>query len=376
MYKEILKTKQHNIHYLNRYINFIEKCGIKNKHLPLDEYTERHHICPKASDLFPEYENFKIHSWNLIELTARQHIIAHVMLWKVYGGSQAVALDCMLDKFNYLTNEKLFKRKIPNSILIRYLAKIRIEANIERGKHHIGMSTYKDSKGNKYYLHKNDPKINELNLVGNNSGNEHSEESKQLMSKTKEPNKRIKLYKLDKSTTVKRYSSEYEQLISDGWHTRRTEEDYVYIKEKKYKKVSEKMKGRSRYYYPDGVFYGMIYADDPIIKELNLSFFITDNHREQYKRRSELAIEANTGSMIYNNGIEEKKFKSDPGPEWIIGRLPRSEEYSKKFNESVLKANSNKIYWNNGVICKKFPSDINPGDEWVKGMLPRSKSRV
>lgn len=98
-----LSSKPHNPHYLKRYIKFIESCE------PTTEYTERHHICPKAKDLFPEYASFKEHPWNVKRLTARQHFIAHKMLRKIYGGSQTHALwqmiissskTCQRDSYN------------------------------------------------------------------------------------------------------------------------------------------------------------------------------------------------------------------------------------------------------------------------------------
>lgn len=91
----ILSSKPHNPHYLKRYHRFIKYCLNSNPVLSNDTYTEIHHICPKAKDLFPEYTNLKTYSWNSIKLTARQHIVAHVILWKCYGGSQSRALECI-----------------------------------------------------------------------------------------------------------------------------------------------------------------------------------------------------------------------------------------------------------------------------------------
>jgi hypothetical protein len=34
--------------------------------------------------MFPKYKSFKDHPWNFVKLTARQHFIAHIMLWKSY----------------------------------------------------------------------------------------------------------------------------------------------------------------------------------------------------------------------------------------------------------------------------------------------------
>lgn len=81
----ILSSKPHNSHYLRRYFRFIST----RKNQP--GATEKHHICPKAADLFPEYAKFKDHKWNMIHLTYREHFIAHWILWKAYGGSQTHA---------------------------------------------------------------------------------------------------------------------------------------------------------------------------------------------------------------------------------------------------------------------------------------------
>jgi hypothetical protein len=78
----ILARKPHNLHYLNRYINFIEQCQLKN--VGYTGPTASHHICPQANDMFPEYKDFRYHPWNRVDLTPRQHDIAHLLLWKIY----------------------------------------------------------------------------------------------------------------------------------------------------------------------------------------------------------------------------------------------------------------------------------------------------
>lgn len=64
-------------HYYNRYLKFIEQCSIKEKF----GYTENHHIVPKSLG----GSNCKD---NIISLTAREHFIAHWLLWKSYGNIQ------------------------------------------------------------------------------------------------------------------------------------------------------------------------------------------------------------------------------------------------------------------------------------------------
>lgn len=88
----ILSSKPHNSHYLKRYIAFIKsRKGIGE---------EKHHICPKAKSLFPEFASLKTHTWNAINLTLREHYIAHWMLWKIYGKSQAQAFVLMSCRSN------------------------------------------------------------------------------------------------------------------------------------------------------------------------------------------------------------------------------------------------------------------------------------
>jgi hypothetical protein len=85
--ENILISKPHNKHYLNRYLKFIKKFS---NQIAIKGETEVHHIYPKSSDLFPEYKSFKINPWNKINLTYRQHFIAHYMLLKTYPSSKQI----------------------------------------------------------------------------------------------------------------------------------------------------------------------------------------------------------------------------------------------------------------------------------------------
>lgn len=111
----ILASKSHNKHYLNRYIRFIEQCQQNNKKSSIK--THRHHICPRAKDMFPEYESFSKNKWNMARLTPRQHFIAHMMLWKVYPNisSQFNAVWQMKHRNNEQINSRLYE-----SVLTEY----------------------------------------------------------------------------------------------------------------------------------------------------------------------------------------------------------------------------------------------------------------
>lgn len=152
---KILQTKPHNSHYLKRYVNYISRMLQVNK----DDYVEAHHICPKAIDLFPEYTKFSDFPWNKVYLTPRQHIIAHLILWKTYGNSQTVAIDNMLGFGNSMYTVNSW---FPTCEYLRYVSKIKEE----RYYSSIGVAMYATPDG-KYYkrLHYTDKEIIEKSLV-------------------------------------------------------------------------------------------------------------------------------------------------------------------------------------------------------------------
>jgi hypothetical protein len=155
----ILASKPHNEHYLTRYFKFILSC----KHSP-EDYTEKHHICPKAKDLFPEYSKLKTHPWNMAVLTARQHFIANWMLWKAYPkiASQFYAFDAFV---NIADKNSLHKRSVKiNSTSYSILKAFRSE----------------QMKGDRNYFAKN-------KFVGEKNhfyGKSHTTESKNAISKS------------------------------------------------------------------------------------------------------------------------------------------------------------------------------------------------
>ena len=63
--------------YLNRYLKFINSCKLRT----YIGYTENHHIVPKSMGGSKELSN-------MIKLSAREHFIAHWMLWKAYQNKE------------------------------------------------------------------------------------------------------------------------------------------------------------------------------------------------------------------------------------------------------------------------------------------------
>jgi hypothetical protein len=172
-YLKILTSKPHNFHYLYRYCKFISKCLAKNSHT-----TERlvsHHICPKASDLFPEYAKFNVYPWNRARLTFRQHYIAHYLLWKAFKGSQTSAF--------YAMNNKNKGVKIPSNTYDRLMR----EATKRSSNLNAGYAVYIDSLGNKIRTKKTDLRVISGELVSTSAGRKYAPrttESKQRTAKS------------------------------------------------------------------------------------------------------------------------------------------------------------------------------------------------
>lgn len=130
--KYILASRPHNPHYLTKYINFIIRCQKQNE--TYNGYTEKHHICPKADDMFPEFTSFSDNPWNCAILTTRQHYIAHLMLYKMYN--------------NYTSKVSYIAMNNP-----KY--KIRAQGNM----------TVKDTTGNTFNVSNKDPRFLSGELV-------------------------------------------------------------------------------------------------------------------------------------------------------------------------------------------------------------------
>ena len=71
-------VKNENLVHLKRYVQFINSRPIRELH---QKGFHTHHIYPRSIAIKNNVENFD-EDWNLTELTAREHFIAHLILWK------------------------------------------------------------------------------------------------------------------------------------------------------------------------------------------------------------------------------------------------------------------------------------------------------
>jgi hypothetical protein len=100
IYTEFL-SKAKNLHYAKRYLRFIS--------IFKDSGNVKHHILPKANDMWPRYADFKTHTWNCANLGFREHFVAHWILWKAVGGSQLYAFNSMRNKDRQKLNSTAHK---------------------------------------------------------------------------------------------------------------------------------------------------------------------------------------------------------------------------------------------------------------------------
>lgn len=70
-----------------------------------------------------------------------------------------------------------------------------------------------------------------------------------------------------------------------------------------------------------------------------------------------------TGNLpFWNNGITQTRAKSCPGPEWVKGKLPFSDEHKRKIQQTM----NTLLWWVNpdGETTRSLES---PGPEWKRG---------
>jgi len=114
----LIKFPKLNHHWLCRYVNFIN--NRKAIHIKGNLYTETHHILPKVG-----FEEYYLYKSNLIELTPREHFIAHLILAYLLGGKYWFSVNLMVNAENPFQQRKAFTK-----INSKLLDKIRKECSV------------------------------------------------------------------------------------------------------------------------------------------------------------------------------------------------------------------------------------------------------
>lgn len=89
----------HEMNYQKVYDDLIAKCQARQS---IDGYKERHHIIPKSLGGSNE-------SSNLVDLTAREHFVAHFLLAKLHGGNQWSSIKRMRGNDGFYINSHLYE---------------------------------------------------------------------------------------------------------------------------------------------------------------------------------------------------------------------------------------------------------------------------
>lgn len=152
----------------------------------IDDYTEKHHIIPKSEGGTDDISN-------LVELTPREHYIAHKLLYKINPTKSRAAA------WHVMTIDKTGKRYI-NSHEVAKARKAFIESISGKNNPMYGKGYLISGDKNPFY------------------GKTHSEETKIKLSKTKLGTKRSEASKLKQAESLRGYkqSEEHKRKISES----------------------------------------------------------------------------------------------------------------------------------------------------------------
>jgi hypothetical protein len=101
------------MNYQKVYDDLIAKCQARSS---IEGYKERHHIVPKSLG------GSNIPS-NLVDLTAREHFVAHFLLAKLHGGNQWLSINRMRGNDDFYINSRLYevaRREIAKATSLRF----------------------------------------------------------------------------------------------------------------------------------------------------------------------------------------------------------------------------------------------------------------
>lgn len=137
MEKQLFPKIRSEIHF-NRYIRFIE--DRQNREFSNEEKIHFHHILPKCYCI-EDKEYLRKDRSNLIQLTPREHYIAHMILWKALGGE-------MTQAFWFITHCKQYGDKRVTSHQYEELVKDYSDrkSQARKGKTYIEIFGEKESK--------------------------------------------------------------------------------------------------------------------------------------------------------------------------------------------------------------------------------------
>jgi hypothetical protein len=112
-----MTTKYH--HYYNALIE-----NARNRILPSNTYKECHHIIPRSLGGSNDRNN-------LVDLTAREHYVAHLLLAKMHGGEQKRKMLAAVVLMGAIKRFKKCNSYLYESMRLSYIETVREKSNID-----------------------------------------------------------------------------------------------------------------------------------------------------------------------------------------------------------------------------------------------------
>lgn len=235
-----------------------------------------------------------------------------------------------------------------------------------------GFSTYKDSSGTKYFLHKDDPKIKELDLIGNNAGLAMSEDSKERMRRAKDDHRKITLHFMTHERTLYITDPEFAILIDYGWTPYTQQERHIESELTRRTAHRKATLGKFQFSLPDGTFYGFLDNNDPLIKELSLIKPIR-SEKQIAQAQNQARANASNKEMQLRKGktMSTRKWFHDPAT-GTNRRLLECPIGWKDGRAESSKSNKGKETWNDGIRNYMVRNRSEVQSNWTRGMAPRN----
>lgn len=197
------------MNYQKIYDDLIESARLRPDVPFLNGYTETHHILPKSMGGSNEPHN-------LVKLTAREHFVAHWLLWRIHRNEKMAFAFHLLCRQNEYQKERYFNSRGYEIARKARIISLKGKSHSEERKRKISKSL-KGNSNNKGKVRSEEIK-NKMKLSGfskgirnNFYGKTHSEETKNKMSNSLKgrvsPNKGRKL-----SEETKRKMSEAKKI--------------------------------------------------------------------------------------------------------------------------------------------------------------------
>ena len=266
IYNQLIEKRQQNI-------------LTKNKNDPNWIYNERHHIIPKCLGGTDDKSN-------LVNLTAREHFIAHYLLWKIHPCDGILLAFYMFKKGN---NDSCVKRNFKNSRLYESARLAYHEWNVRA---HTGKKQSPEQIANR---------------VKKNTGKKRTEEQKRNISEGRKKSPKVRGHipwnkGLLSSNTIKRQTEKAIRM------EKRAKRHAEILEEQKQKEIRKQKRLEKQ-------------KEKELKKQERHNNFVLLKKQRRHKRKLKENKLKKSKLKWWNNGIINTRSFNSPGIEWKRGRI-------------------------------------------------------